>query len=183
MSNVNCRAGRSHRHMVCRVSRPHGSVLLGLLVVVWTSSIVRAQRDPGPANVVQSTPRAPRFDCVPQWLGNDDKLTIRMSTPHGRDLAIRAPDRKLYFLVFWHASSADPEPIVKWEDFANLPELTLDTRGLLAPTVDSAGWHTPTRLFTKRGTYQVILGANLETEYEPSAVNTCRVLFQGVSTR
>jgi len=182
--NVNRHGGPVHQSPRWRSLRAWafgGLVFLGVVAstadVAWGQSAWRRQ------SVAQSLSRAPRFECVPQRVRDGDKLTIRVSIPHGRDLAVRAPDGKQYFLVFWHASPSDPEPIVNWEDFANRSELTINTRDLVAPVLDSTGWHVPTRVFTKRGAYQVILGANLETEYESSAVNTCRVFFEGTATR
>jgi len=135
------------------------------------------------AQIALQVSKAEHFTCSPQRLQDGDTLTIRISVPHGRDLGIRGPDKEFHFVVFAQAVPSDPVPIVDWEEFGSISELKLSTKDLLAPVVDNAGWHSPTRVFTKRGKYRVILAANLETEYDLSDVNTCDVFFEGVQVR
>ena len=147
---------------------------------VWIAGIVVGQTYVVSASTAQPAKKAAQFACSPQRLRNGDTLTIRISTPHGRDLAIRGPDKRFYFLVFWQASPSDPKPIVDWDAFANTPEISLNTRELRAPVVD-AGWQPVTKVFTRRGNYRVMLAANLETENAASAANTCTVFFEGTT--
>ena len=61
-----------------------------------------------------------------------------------------------------------------------MAELRLNTRELQAPILYE-GFEAPTRVFTKRGTYRILLSRNLETENTSKTVNACNVFFAGQS--
>src|SRR5918992_4336584 len=63
--------------------------------------------------------------CSPRrlWLG--DTLTLNMSVPHGRDLAILGPDNKFFWLRSWEPN--DEATTAKWYAFEKVRQLKLLT--------------------------------------------------------
>jgi hypothetical protein len=121
--------------------------------------------------------------CSPKRLKESDTLLLHMRTPHGRDLAVIDPDKRFHFVVFWRADTTTPAPLVDWEAFSGMAELRLSIANLEAPAVDTRGWHAPAKVFTKRGTYRILLGINLETERERGGVTSCVLFFEGIGSQ
>jgi hypothetical protein len=120
--------------------------------------------------------KAKVFACVPDLLHSRDKLTIRMSVPHGTDLGIRTPKNDFFFVY-----SCDPAiRLPRWTDvdcgsFANLPRITIDLA-----TFEVASGYPPfsqRRVFSEAGVYTILLAKNLETENTNRTVNRCKVQF------
>lgn len=126
--------------------------------------------------------RVGEVSCSPQRLKKTDTLTLHMTAPHGRDLAILGPDKQFYFLVFWQPDPSGPLSLTDWQGFDSVPELKLVVAETKAPIVDGRGWHVPGTVFAKRGTYRILLGVNLETEKERGGVTSCDVFFEGLGS-
>lgn len=60
-----------------------------------------------------------------------------------------------------------------------MPEIALETRTLRSPRMGHLA-EGPVPVFTALGTYTVVLGVNLETEYRRADVTTCTVFFEGL---
>ena len=116
--------------------------------------------------------RRVRFDCAPRRLRHGDTLTLVMSVPHGRDLAVFSPDDRIFWIKRWEPD--DPATTAEWVAFENVRRLRLrtDTRkGNLRAGEDEL-------IFSKRGWYRVALSDNLETD-NGTPVHVCRVYYAG----
>ena len=107
--------------------------------------------------------------CSPRrlWLG--DTLTLNMSVPHGRDLAILGPGNKFFWLRSWEPN--DEATTASWYAFEKLRQLkivTKEAKGRVS-TDDEP-------IFTKTGWYRVRVSYNLETD-DGTPVNECRVYY------
>lgn len=115
--------------------------------------------------------------CEPQLLGGTDVLTLRMPTPHGPTMMVIAPDSTQYLVIF-HGEGPDRarrKSFAPPDIFATTPEVNLDPKVLTAgPLVH--GRDTNEVLFTKRGTYRLIVGSDLETDGPRYA--ECLVLYE-----
>ncbi len=151
------------------------SLILAALLVLsgpGASSEVKQPQPTPPA-------KAASFRCTPSVLHDGDTLTIRISTPHGGDLAIWDPNDRFFFLVFWQPEDPPaPRPLIDRQLFQSMPVLRLNTREAVAPILNE-GWEAPTRIFTKPGKYHVVLSVNLETENTKDTFNECVVVFRG----
>jgi hypothetical protein len=130
-----------------------------------------------PASDAAPPAKVARFKCTPRHLRDGDVLTIRISTPHGGDLAIWDPDHRFFFLVY-EPDSSRPRPLVDPKQFETMSEIRLNTREAKAPILFE-GWEAPTRIFTKSGKYHVVLSTSLETENTEETFNECTVIFKG----
>lgn len=152
--------------------KPFLGTLLCLLIV---DAGVQAQAGkPG-----RSTPKAKRvakLKCGPQRLFRGDTLTLDMATPHGGDLAVRAPDGTDFFVVYIEneegpgaGSMMDPDKFMK------MSQLRLVTDKTKAkPWV--YGRDKNELIFMRTGWYQVRLSENLQTD-DGTSVYTCRVHY------
>jgi hypothetical protein len=107
--------------------------------------------------------------CSPTrlWLG--DTLTLNMSVPHGRDLAILAPGDKFFWLRSWEPN--DEATTAQWYAFEKLRQLkivTTEAKGRVSTEDES--------IFTKTGWYRIRVSYNLETD-DGTPVNQCRVYY------
>ena len=101
------------------------------------------------------------------WLG--DTLTLYMSVPHGRDLAILGPDNKFFWLRSWEPN--DEATTANWYAFEKLRQLkivTTEAKGRVS-TDDEP-------IFTKTGWYRIRVSYNLETD-DGTPVNQCKVYY------
>lgn len=107
--------------------------------------------------------------CSPRnlWLG--DTVTLYMSVPHGRDLAILGPDDKFFWLRSWEPNA---EAITaKWYAFEKVRQLkiaTAEAKGRVS-TDDEP-------IFTKTGWYRIRISYNLETD-DGTPFNECKVYY------
>ena len=107
--------------------------------------------------------------CSPTrlWLG--DTLTLNMSVPHGRDLAILGPDGKFFWLRSWEPN--DEATTANWYAFEKLRQLkivTTEAKGRVS-TDDEP-------IFAKTGWYKIRVSYNLETD-DGTPVNQCKVYY------
>jgi hypothetical protein len=107
--------------------------------------------------------------CSPRklWLG--DTLTLTMSVPHGKDLAILSPDDKFFWLRSWEPN--DPEATAQWNAFEKIRQLKLVTseaKGSISSSDEL--------IFTRTGWYSIRISYNLETD-DGTPVNECKVYY------
>jgi hypothetical protein len=113
------------------------------LVLVLLASLV--------ATASRAEPKEPpRFLCA--LVG--DELRLRIDKPHGRELAVVAPNGVLYLLAFEPRAGLAEKPHVPFDRFSSAHEFTID-----AGTLE--GWRVQAkpqrweRVFGARGTYQL----------------------------
>lgn len=92
-----------------------------------------------------------------------DKLTIILPQPHPKELAIKAPDGRWFYLQVENEGSG--EMLMPGKQFAALGKLDLDTRMLEARYWDD-GKAMHGKVFTRSGDYLIYMADNLETEPE-----------------
>lgn len=92
-----------------------------------------------------------------------DKLSITMPQPHPKELAIRAPDGRWFYLHIENEGAE--EMLMSSKQFAALQKLDLDTRQLEA-RYWSDGKAMYGQVFTQTGDYLIYMADNLETEQE-----------------
>jgi hypothetical protein len=120
-------------------------------------------------------PSAKVLTCEPRKLGWNDTLVLRFAVPHPQELAIRGPDRMFYFLVY-EPTASDPsgwKPIVDKAAFKAMSELRLPV-ATAQGTPWAVGKKGNERIFSKPGTYEVILTDVLESD-AGRPVFRCRV--------
>ncbi|HEX8492552.1 MAG TPA: hypothetical protein VF658_06895 [Pyrinomonadaceae bacterium] len=107
--------------------------------------------------------------CSPRklWLG--DTLTLNMSVPHGRDLAILSPDDKFFWLKSWEPDNR--QATAQWYAFEKIRQLKLAT-GEAKGIVNNAA----EPIFTKTGWYSIRISYNLETD-DGTPFNECKVYY------
>ena len=129
-------------------------VSLTLLTALLTSAQSRKPRS-------STASRTVKLKCAPQKLFKGDTLTLDMATPHGRDLAVRAPDGT-DFLVVYQANNEGPNarPLMEAEQFIKLGQLKLVTDQIKARPWEY-GRDKNELIFTRTGWYQVRLSENL----------------------
>jgi hypothetical protein len=95
-----------------------------------------------------------------------DVLEVKFSTPHGANLAIKDPNGKFFYVVF-PATDAAPKlvPLVDSKKFVRLNYLRILTDQLKADPY-TYGVHENQPVFTKSGTYTLIMGHNLHIDDE-----------------
>lgn len=108
--------------------------------------------------------------CSPRklWLG--DTLTLTMSVPHGKDLAILSPDEKFFWLRSWEPN--DREATAQWDAFEKVRQLKLVTseaKGQISSSDEL--------IFTRTGWYSIRISYNLETD-DGTPFNECRVYYR-----
>lgn len=126
-----------------------------------------------PAGQVQSDSaavqvnRTIRDDGILQFnsknLHKGDKLSIIIPQPHPKELAIKAPDGKWFYLQVENESGSDM--LMPAEQFKVLSKLELDTRNFEARYWDD-GKPMRGKVFTLTGDYLIYMADNLETEPE-----------------
>ena len=107
--------------------------------------------------------------CTPARLWPGDTLTLTMSVPHGRDLAILGPDNKFFWLRSWEPN--DEATTANWYAFEKMKLfkiVTAEAKGRVS-TDDEP-------IFTKTGWYRIRVSYNLETD-DGTPVNQCKVYY------
>lgn len=128
-------------------------------------------------SLAQKPARKAKLKCSPQKLFRGDTLSLEMATPHGGDLAVRAPDGTDFFVVYIpNDDGPGSGPLMDQKEFVKLGQLRLITDKTKArPWV--YGREKNELIFTKTGWYQVRLSENLQTD-DGTPVFTCRVYYQ-----
>ena len=144
------------------------SALLLMVVTLFVGFNALGQ-DTKPQPSATDIRRKVSLRCSPGrlWLG--DTLTLNMSVPHGRDLAILAPGNKFFWLRSWEPN--DQVTTAKWYAFEKLRQLkivTTEAKGRVSTDDES--------IFTKTGWYRIRVSYNLETD-DGTPVNECRVYY------
>ena len=113
--------------------------------------------------------------CEPRQLGWNDTLVLRFALPHPEELAIRGPDRMVYFLVYEPDASLPPgwKPIVDKVSFKTMSELRLPV-ATAKGTPWAVGRTENELIFGKPGTYEVVLTDVLESD-TARPVFRCRI--------
>lgn len=126
-------------------------------------------QDTKPQPSARDIERRVSLRCSPRKLGLGDTLTLYMSVPHGRDLAILGPDNKFFWLRSWEPN--DKATTASWYAFEKMKLfkiVTAEARGRVS-TDDEP-------IFTKTGWYRIRVSYNLETD-DGTPVNECRVYY------
>lgn len=126
-------------------------------------------QDTKPQPSARDISRKVSLRCSPTrlWLG--DTLTLNMSVPHGRDLAILGSDNKFFWLRSWEPN--DKAITASWYAFEKIRQLkivTTEAKGRV--TTDDEP------IFTKTGWYKIRISYNLETD-DGTPVNECKVYY------
>lgn len=121
-------------------------------------------------------PRTAKLKCSPAKLFKGDTVTLDMVTPHGGDLAVRAPDGTDFLVVFQpHNEGPDAQPLMEANEFMKLDQLKLVTNQTKArPWV--YGRDKNELIFTRTGWYQFRLSENLLSD-DGTPLYTCRVHY------
>lgn len=122
------------------------------------------------------------LSCAPRKIFRGDSLKLKMSVPHGGDLAIVAPGGDYFLISFWQPDkTAARQPLFDWEEFKSKRQLVFDTSRLkVQPWMAGRDENEP--VFTKTGWYRVRLSENLETD-DGTPVSECRVYYVNAKRR
>jgi len=143
------------------------ALLLGILTSLAGVNALGQDTKPQPSD--RDIRRKVSLRCSPRrlWLG--DTLTLNMSVPHGRDLAVLAPGDRFFWLRSWEPN--DEATTAKWYAFEKLSQLkivTTEAKGRVS-TADEP-------IFTRTGWYRIRVSYNLETD-DGTPVNECKVYY------
>jgi hypothetical protein len=147
-------------------------LLLSVLVLSGLAFLARVDafgQDVKPQPSARDLGRKVSLRCSPRklWLG--DTLTLTMSVPHGRDLAVLSPDDKFFWLRSWEPN--DQKATAQWYAFEKVRQLKLVTDQATGSVSTGAE-----RIFTKTGWYSIRISYNLETD-DGTPVNECKVYY------
>ena len=126
-------------------------------------------QDTKPQPSARDTARKVSLRCSPTRLYLGDTLTLNMSVPHGRDLAILGPDNRFFWLRSWEPN--DQARTASWYAFEKMKLfriVTAEAKGRVS-TDDEP-------IFTKTGWYRIRVSYNLETD-DGTPVNECKVYY------
>src|SRR5918999_1595391 len=95
------------------------------IVLMALAGVNTLGQDTKPQPSARDISRKVSLRCSPTrlWLG--DTLTINMSVPHGRDLAILGPDNKFFWLRSWEPN--DEATTANWYAFEKIRQLKIVT--------------------------------------------------------
>ena len=143
------------------------SLVLGGLTFLGEANAFAQDIKPQPS--ARDITRKVSLRCSPRklWLG--DTLTLHMSVPHGRDLAILSPDDKFFWLRSWEPNNR--EATAQWYAFEKVRQLKLVT-GKAKGSVSNGD----ELIFTKTGWYSIRISYNLETD-DGTPYNECKVYY------
>ena len=141
-------------------------VLIGFTFLAEINAFAQSVK---PQPSARDVTRKVSLRCRPRklWLG--DTLTLNMSVPHGRDLAILRPDDKFFWLRSWEPN--DREATAQWYAFEKVGQLKLVT-GEAKGSVSNG----EELIFTKTGWYSIRISYNLETD-DGTPFNECKVYY------
>src|SRR5262245_42095434 len=98
----------------------------------------------------------PMLSCLPSNLRTADTLILRFSVPHSSELAISAPDRTSFFLVYEPSATmpAGLKPLLSKDSFQSISEIKLP-----ASSAEGTPWvsnrTSNERIFTLSGDYEI----------------------------
>jgi hypothetical protein len=141
-------------------------VLGGLTFLIAVDAFAQ---DVKPQPSARDITRKVSLRCSPRklWLG--DTLTLHMSVPHGRDLAILSPDNKFFWLRSWEPNKR--EATAQWYAFEKVGRL-----GLVTSEAKGNVSNDDELIFTKTGWYSIRISYNLETD-DGTPYNECKVYY------
>lgn len=108
---------------------------------------------------------SPMLSCRPRTLTSEGTLTLRFGFPHPSELAIRAPDGTVFFLVYDRddALAGQLRPLIGKDAFRKVRELTIPAATAVgSPWV--VGRDNNEVIFSQPGEYQVELTEVLESD-------------------
>lgn len=147
------------------------SVVFLVSLIFLTTLLTSAQSRKPP-----KVSRPVKLKCSPERLFKGDTLTLDMATPHGGDLAVRAPDGTDFLVVFRpHNEGPNAQPLMEAEKFIKLGQLKLVTDQTKARPWEY-GRDKNELIFTRTGWYQVRLSENLLSD-DGTPLYTCRVHY------
>ena len=143
--------------------------IVALCCLAFLTAFDASAQDVKPQPTLSDVKRRVSFRCTPRklWLG--ETLTLSMSVPHGRDLAILGPDGRFFWLRSWEPD--DREATARWYAFERQRQLKLVTseaQGVVSRESE--------RIFTKTGWYRIRVSYNLETD-DGTPLNECKVYY------
>ena len=150
-----------------------------LLTSVLCLSFLMASTTPAQSKKrgsVSNASRKVKLKCSPQKLFRGDTLTLEMTTPHGGDLAVRAPDGTDFLVVYWpQDKSPNTRSLMDPEEFKKLGQLNLITDKTKARPWEY-GRNKNELIFTKTGWYAVRLSENLLSD-DGAPLYQCKVYY------
>lgn len=142
-------------------------ILPFILVSVMTLAGCEVATEISPQSAPAQVERIISDDGILQFnsknLYKGDKLSITMPQPHPKELAIRAPDGRWFYLHIENEGAG--EMLMPSKQFAALQTLDFDTRQLEARYWND-GKAMRGKVFTQTGDYLIYMADNLETEPE-----------------
>jgi hypothetical protein len=146
-------------------------MIQNIILAIALSAVV------GP-NVKASQPSPRMLSCRPRRLTSEGTLTLRFAFPHPSELAIRAPDGTVFFLVYDrdHSLAAPLRPLIDKNVFRKIREL----KSTVATAVGSpwvVGRENNELIFSQPGIYQVELTEVLESDATRRAYR-CNVQYK-----
>jgi len=149
----------------------HKMILPFILVSVITLTSCESANEPAANAPSSSAPaqmdRVILDDGILQFdsknLHKGDTLSITMPLPHPKELAVRAPDGRWFYLQVEDEGAG--EMLMPSEQFSTLQKLELNTGQLVARYWDD-GKAMRAKIFTQTGDYLIYMADNLETEPE-----------------
>lgn len=141
-------------------------VLIGLTCLAEVDAFAQLEK---PQPSARDVKRKVSLRCSPRklWLG--DTLTLSMSVPHGRDLAVLSPDERFFWLRSWEPN--DREATAQWYGFEKIRQLKLVTTEAKGNVNNS-----DELIFTRTGWYSIRISYNLETD-DGTPFNECKVYY------
>lgn len=119
--------------------------------------------------------------CSPDTLYWGDTLTITMSVPHERYLAIIDPDVIFHYIVWWQTeprSGNEQISLLDPKEFRNLKELKIVTNATKAST-RYHGKKENELIFSKPGVYTVMLADRLGVDDPENQVYKYPIYYKG----
>jgi hypothetical protein len=120
--------------------------------------------------------KAKHFSCSPAVLSKGDKVSIRVSSPHGTDLGVRTPSNTFYFVYSCDTSLRSPQwKEIECETFSRRQRITIDPASFRASGTAQMADSKLDVVFKAPGVYTILLAKNLETENTDETLNMCQV--------
>ena len=143
------------------------ALVLGVITSLAGTDAFGQYVKPQPA--ARDVSRKVSLRCSPRrlWLG--DTLTLNISVPHGRDLAILSPDDKFFWLRSWEPN--DQATTAQWYAFEKVGQLKI-----VAGEAKGRASNEEELIFTKTGWYSIRISYNLETD-DGTPFNECKVYY------
>jgi len=141
-------------------------VLVGLTLLAEIDGFAQSVK---PQPSARDVTRKVSLRCTPRklWLG--DTLTLNISVPHGRDLAILSPNDKFFWLRSWEPN--DREATAQWYAFEKVGQLKLVTSEAKGSVSNG-----DELIFTRTGWYSIRISYNLETD-DGTPFSECKVYY------